>query len=389
MAAALSGSFPVAHFRAGENPVACRVLRPGERPGEPDHRAPAFAGATAQRKRRAWLGLLALGLAVAGADAGRVSAANGSGQHDLVSYQEPAGWQKESGKGYVKFTRIDGSSWGQIAVYSSEPTHGQPQADFEDEWKTLVAGPFGLARPAERSPAQSADGWTVASAGGIWQFNGANVSSLLTTYSGHGVRFSILCNATAQDYLRACQRFVASAVVAVPALSGHSSTGAPAAAATGTPGASPVLTRLTSLAWTSRQNRRHASGMGDHAGRSRNTYRFDRDGSYRFDNETFQYHTPKYYLVREQGRYTVEGDVLTLHPASSVWSSHAAKPTDAALQSGGTGHPVVRYRVQFTTLYDRERLLLWPLDGRENPRDGTFNYHDGDVQNAYLLDAGE
>lgn len=132
--------------------------------------------------------------------------------YDLVSYTAPNGWQRESSATYVKYTRIDGGSWAQIAVYKSTPTTGSSDSDFDAEWNALVSRPFKAGRATEKTRAGEADGWTVTNGGGTWQFEGSNVLSLLTSYSGHGVRVSILCNATAQPYLRDCQRFVASAV---------------------------------------------------------------------------------------------------------------------------------------------------------------------------------
>lgn len=327
--------------------------------------------------------LIALGTGVQSTHHGRALAADRTERHDLVTYTPPAGWSKEVGAAFVQYARNDGGDWGQIALYRSEPSEGGIHADFDRDWNELVIRPFAAARPSDTTEPARADGWAVMSGAGRWSFNGREVTTLLTTYSGHGVRLSILCNATAASYLHECSRFVASASLAAPGAAPPRSN----PPSTGTVAQSPVSARLVASVWVSRQQRRHASGMGDNAGRSRNTYRFDRNGTYRFDNETFQYHTPKYYLVREEGTYALDGDVLTMRPGSGMWSRHANTPTDPALDTGATGHPALRYRVQFTSIYGRERLVLWPMDGNENTRDGSFNFHDGDLQRAYLYDA--
>ena len=60
----------------------------------------------------------------------------------------------------------------------------------------------------------------------VWAELPAPVSNALAaTCERHGVRVSILCNATAQPYLRDCQRFVASAAPQAP--TGNAGAGAP------------------------------------------------------------------------------------------------------------------------------------------------------------------
>lgn len=170
--------------------------------------------------------------------------------YDLVSYTAPAGWQRESSATYVKYTRIDGGSWAQIAVYKHAVSAGTAEADLDADWHALVSTPFKAGRATEKTRSGQADGWTVMNGGGTWQFNGSNVLSLLTTYSGHGVRVSILCNATAQPYLRDCQHFVASASLQPPTI-GHaaatSTASTPAASSLGTSTPSTSATTSTGL----------------------------------------------------------------------------------------------------------------------------------------------
>lgn len=147
---------------------------------------------------------------------GQAWAAGGSERHDLVTFSAPVGWRKDTGNAYVQFSRIDGTDWAQIGVYRSVPGTGDVRVDFDKEWNELVVGPFGATRSPEKTEPQRAEGWVVMSGAARWQRQGAEVTTLLTVYAGHGVSVSILCNATAHAYLQDCQRFIGSATLQAP-----------------------------------------------------------------------------------------------------------------------------------------------------------------------------
>ena len=149
--------------------------------------------------------------------------------------------------------------------------------------------------------------------------------------------------------------------------------------------AEPHNSQLNQYAWRSHQ-KRTIFGVDYHA-YSAQGYEFRTDGTYTFYQESMQPYTPKYYLVNETGTYIVRDDIITLRPSKSQWSQHQHQKTDPALKSGNTGFPTLQYRMEYTSIYDRLRLALWPVDGKENQRDGTFNYHNNGAQKAYLYDA--
>lgn len=53
-------------------------------------------------------------------------------------------------------------------------------------------------------------GWQVMNKSGVWQFNGTNVATILTTLSNKKVCVSVLCNATAQPYFENYKRLIGS-----------------------------------------------------------------------------------------------------------------------------------------------------------------------------------
>jgi hypothetical protein len=143
---------------------------------------------------------------------------------------------------------------------------------------------------------------------------------------------------------------------------------------------------LTNYVWKSHQNRKDA--VGNHAGYSTNSYQFYSNGTYQFANTTFQYYTPKYYLVFEEGVYQIDGSKITLKPVKSRFEVHQQEKTDPVIKSGNLGLEVVQYDFEYATIYDRLRLILAPTTSSETKRDGGFNFYaNGAMTKSYIYDA--
>lgn len=129
-------------------------------------------------------------------------------KYDIVQYSAPDGWKMEELTSARVYSRIDGASWAQIAIYKSTASKGSPEEDSQNEWEKIVLAQH-TAENEEKAQPQTNDGWTITSRSGTWQYNGATVATILTTYSNRQVCVSILCNATAQPYLGNYQNLIA------------------------------------------------------------------------------------------------------------------------------------------------------------------------------------
>lgn len=128
---------------------------------------------------------------------------------DIVSYTAPKGWKKEAKENSVVYSKINGGSWSQIILYKNTVSKGTAEKDFESEWQELVVKNYsGISKP-EKEKTESAGSWTIMSGSGNWKFNGTNVATILTTYSGKGACVSFVCNATAKPYLDVYKNFIA------------------------------------------------------------------------------------------------------------------------------------------------------------------------------------
>ncbi|MFI5128508.1 MAG: hypothetical protein ACHQFX_00895 [Chitinophagales bacterium] len=143
---------------------------------------------------------------------------------------------------------------------------------------------------------------------------------------------------------------------------------------------------LSNYVWESHQNRKDA--LGNNAGYSTNSYQFYSNGTYNFSNTTFQYYTPKYYMVNEDGTYQINGNKIILKPVKSKFDVRQQQKTDPVLKTGNLGLDVVEYSFEYTTINDRLRLVLVPGNEKETKRDGVFNYYlNGEKTKSYLYDA--
>ena len=235
--------------------------------------------------------------------------------YDRVSYAMPKGWKAEQQGTARVYSKIDGGSWAQIAIYKSTETKGSINADFDSEWNTIVAKAFNVKDAPEKTTVEEIDGWKVMSGSAVWQHIGSNVATLLTTYSGHGICISILCNATARPYLEDYKKFIGSATLIVPDKQGNVVQQNATVS-----GSEPHNSELNRYVWRNHQ-KRTTSNLDYHA-YSKQQYEFRTDGTYTFYQESMQPYTPKYYLVNEMGAYTVKGDIITLRPSKSQWSQH-------------------------------------------------------------------
>lgn len=123
---------------------------------------------------------------------------------DIASFTIPDGWAEAQTEGNISYSKIDGSSWAQIVIYKSTASTGNINSDFDHDWNELVAANKTISSPEKAKP-QSQKGWTLMSGSGVWQYNGANVASMLTVYSNGTIRIALLCNRTAQPYLKEYQ----------------------------------------------------------------------------------------------------------------------------------------------------------------------------------------
>ena len=227
--------------------------------------------------------------------------------YDIASYDAPSGWDSKAGEGYMSYSKTDGDDFGQIAIYKHRASVGDIQADFDKDWKELVAN-LRTVSDQEKAKPESANGWTVMSGSGLWKYNGANVASILTVYSNGKVCISVLCNATAQPYLKDYQALLVSLSLDASKVkdkpeSNHSIPGLWVDYTTESSGTSNGFPQLT-------------------GGYFRREYLFKKDGTYVFRAKDWSVFAADILFVYETGTWKVDGNQITItakHGTGGWW----------------------------------------------------------------------
>lgn len=232
---------------------------------------------------------------------------------DIAAYAIPAGWTEQKTEGHVSYSRIENSEWAQIAVYKSTASTGNIDADFDKDWNELAAVNKSISAPQKTKTATHGS-WTVMSGSGTWQYNGANVSSVLTVYSNKQVCISVLCNATAATFLKDYQTLIASLTL-------HSENAVAISGTQNNPenGDSAAVTHTNTIAGLWVVNLAESRGfVNGHlmytGGYTRKEYQLSEDSTYTFRIKVWLASSETIYFVYESGTWTVSGNQLTIIP---------------------------------------------------------------------------
>ncbi|HRG23024.1 MAG TPA: hypothetical protein PLL23_01480 [Chitinophagaceae bacterium] len=129
---------------------------------------------------------------------------------DLFTFTPPAGWIKTESTGSVTYSITDPSSknWCQLILCKKLTSTGSIESDFRSEWNDLIIKNYeGTGEPLQ-SQTEEADGWKICTGSSKWVFNNKNVATVLTTFTGFGIRASIVCNTTNLQYITELEKLL-------------------------------------------------------------------------------------------------------------------------------------------------------------------------------------
>lgn len=131
---------------------------------------------------------------------------------DIVTYNPPAGWEKEVKETLISYTTTNTNkrTWCQLVIFKNTVSKGNIVADFESEWGTLAATPFKITAVPTTTDTVDIDGWKVKSGTATFKNNDADALTSLTTFSGYGAIVSVQTNTNSQDYAAEIQKFIES-----------------------------------------------------------------------------------------------------------------------------------------------------------------------------------
>ena len=125
------------------------------------------------------------------------------------------------------------------------------------------------------------------------------------------------------------------------------------------------------------------------AGYTKNRYQFNADGTYLYTERTFRYGYQNIIVVKENGKYSVSNDTITVIPAKSTITAYAkAGGTDALGNVVKTqNRPLEKVTYKFVFHYFsgiQEWNLVLMADG-PTQRDGAFS-NNKSYENAWYFD---
>ncbi|MHB1196621.1 MAG: hypothetical protein ACYC0A_07250 [Lutibacter sp.] len=282
---------------------------------------------------------------------------------DLVTYTPPKGWKKEVvdiAVGYSIINKKD-ASWCQIAIYKSLPSKGSIELDFDSEWQMLVINRYKAKAPTLVNETQEADGWKIKAGGGSFMFNKKNAIAMLTTFSGYNTCFSILATCNNEKYIVDIQNFIASLELNNPVKNEEKvvATDKPEnnSLVIGSWGKSNSVSQLYNRYGTYSYNKQQ--------------YTFNTNGTYSFLGKNYSEDYAETILIKETGVYSMNGNVLTITPKTSVIESWSKK-------NGADNYHQLKSRqkralenASYQAQMDGKNLIL--STSKETTRDGRFS----------------
>jgi hypothetical protein len=113
-------------------------------------------------------------------------------QFDIVSFTPPAGWVKETGKGFIAYTKVNETKgeYARILLYASEPATGNVDADFDTEWLELVKPNYNPGALTDVSTSNYKDGWIAKIGVAPFKFKNQNHAVVLNTLVKNKIKMS-------------------------------------------------------------------------------------------------------------------------------------------------------------------------------------------------------
>jgi hypothetical protein len=290
---------------------------------------------------------------------------------DIVTYTAPSGWTENVQESYVAYSKQSGSTWGQTAIYKSTASKGDIDSDLQKEWEAVVLSLRAVGKE-ENTASKTSDGWTVMSKSGTWKYNGADVATILTVFSNGKTCVSLLCNATAESYLKEFVQMAQSVELSAGS-SGESNNPAPV---------SKKENKATSIAglWGTYNNETfgYMNGMPvTTGGYFRKEYEFYEDGTYLYKAKDWSNFVKEIRFAFETGTYKLAGDQLTLTPVKgrTEWWGKASNGRTSGwgsrVRTGVFKPEKLTYTMEVKYLSGMERSYLYLRVKKSTVRDGA------------------
>ena len=281
---------------------------------------------------------------------------------DFVTYTVPKGWKKEVTDVAVAYSLTNNKdrSWCQIGIYKSLASKGSIDQDFNSEWQILVTNPYKTKTPSQINESREADGWKIKAGGGTFTFNNKNAIIMLTTFSGYNKCFSIVATCNNEKYIPDVQNLITSLELKKPGNNTEVVTNN-----------KPVNNSLVIGSWGKSNSVSQLYNRYGTYSYNKQQYFFNANGSYTFLGKNYSEDYAETLLIKESGTFTINGDMLTVVPKTSViesWSKKNGADNWGQLKSS---QKRALEKATYQVKMEGKNLIL--SISKETTRDGRFS----------------
>ena len=307
---------------------------------------------------------------------------------DIVTYTPPKDWTINKTTGALQFSKEDkaNKTFCLITVYRSMDAGPDSRANFLASWKALVNETF-------KSPAQPQLGTPGLKDGWMGELGLAPVNTdemkgaaVLTTLTGGGKMVSILVLMNSESLATEAEAIIDS-IKLPPIKTERASSTVPVATPANTGDAAKLVGRWQ-RSGSSSPSYADSASWGT-AGYTTSRYEFKPDGTYIYTERSFRYSYQNIIVVRENGRYALSGNTLTVTPAkSSITAYKKAGGVDAlgeVVSSQQRKLETVSYRFTFHYFAGIQEWNLVLQADATTQRDGPFS-NNKSFENAWYFD---
>lgn len=123
---------------------------------------------------------------------GSISQGQNIEKFDIVSFTPPAAWVKESGNGFISYTKVNETKgeYARILLYASQPATGNVDTDFNTEWMELAKSNYNPGAFTDVSTSNFKDGWVAKIGVAPFQYNNQNHAIVLNMLVNNKTKMS-------------------------------------------------------------------------------------------------------------------------------------------------------------------------------------------------------
>ena len=240
---------------------------------------------------------------------------------DIISFTSPKGWQKEVGQNAVQLGIEDANgNLCLVTMFKAIAASSDAKANFEASWDNIVKGTVTIKGNREDQPTNSKFGWTVNSGIAQYESDGKKGVAILVTATGDKRMVNILALMNSDAYQSQLADLLDSIVLPKVEVT----------AQTAKPAQQPIAQTNSRLVGKWNRSSSVAPAYADPAswgiaGYTKSRYGFRADGTYVYTERSFSYSNQNILIAKENGKYHVSGNDLTVTPQRSVLEIYSKK----------------------------------------------------------------